>query len=62
MTTIDIRKASTLGKIDSMAATVDLDQDRRNEQPRILTEAERERLDEYIDQIHYSGRCVVLRH
>ena len=35
---------------------VDLDQDRRNKHPRILTEAERERLDEYVDQIHYSSR------
>lgn len=37
-------------------AVVDLDQDRRNKYPRILTENERERLDEYIDQIHYSSR------
>ena len=33
-----------------------LDHDRRNKQPRMLTEAERERLEEYIDAIHYSSR------
>lgn len=33
-----------------------LDHDRRNKQPRMLTDVERERLDEYIDAIHYSSR------
>ena len=33
-----------------------LDHDRRNKQPRMLTETERERLEEYIDAIHYSSR------
>ena len=33
-----------------------LDHDRRNKQPRMLTEPERERLEEYIDAIHYSSR------
>ena len=33
-----------------------LDHDRRNKQPRMLTEVERERLEEYIDSIHYSSR------
>ena len=33
-----------------------LDHDRRNKIPRMLTEAERERLEEYIDAIHYSSR------
>ena len=33
-----------------------LDHDRRNKHPRMLTELERERLEEYIDAIHYSSR------
>ncbi|MCJ1249055.1 Cyclin-dependent kinases regulatory subunit (Cell division control protein cks1) [Trapelia coarctata] len=33
-----------------------LDHDRRNKKPRMLTEAERDRLEEFIDAIHYSGR------
>lgn len=33
-----------------------LDHDRRNKVPRMLTEHERERLEEYIDAIHYSSR------
>ena len=33
-----------------------LDHDRRNKHPRMLTDAERERLEEYIDAIHYSSR------
>ncbi|MCJ1478773.1 Cyclin-dependent kinases regulatory subunit (Cell division control protein cks1) [Lambiella insularis] len=33
-----------------------LDNDRRNKKPRMLTEAERDRLDEFIDAIHYSAR------
>lgn len=33
-----------------------LDNDRRNKRPRMLTEPERERLDEFIDSIHYSAR------
>ena len=39
-----------------MAAT--LDHDRRNKKPRPLTDSERERMDEFIDAIHYSARCV----
>ena len=48
--------AAVLSKNQPSMAAVDLDQDRRNKRPRILTEAERERLDEYVDQIHYSSR------
>ncbi|MCJ1272667.1 Cyclin-dependent kinases regulatory subunit (Cell division control protein cks1) [Puttea exsequens] len=33
-----------------------MDHDRRNKQPRMLTEAERDRLEEFIEQIHYSSR------
>ncbi|MCJ1361278.1 Cyclin-dependent kinases regulatory subunit (Cell division control protein cks1) [Acarospora aff. strigata] len=33
-----------------------LDHDRRNKKPRLLTEPERERLDEFVDSIHYSAR------
>lgn len=33
-----------------------LDHDRRNKHPRMLTELERERLEEYINDIHYSSR------
>lgn len=33
-----------------------LDHDRRNKKPRMLSESERERLDEFIDSIHYSSR------
>ena len=34
-----------------------MDHDRRNKQPRMLTEAERDRLEEFIESIHYSSRC-----
>ncbi|KAI9886201.1 MAG: transcription factor [Watsoniomyces obsoletus] len=34
----------------------DIDVTRRNRKPRLLTEPERQRLDEYIDSIHYSSR------
>ncbi|KAL5345735.1 Cyclin-dependent kinases regulatory subunit (Cell division control protein cks1) [Pseudogymnoascus australis] len=34
----------------------DLDYNRRNKAPRPLSEAEKERLEEYIDSIHYSAR------
>lgn len=36
-----------------------MDHDRRNKHPRMLTEAERERVEEYIDSIHYSSRYVL---
>lgn len=35
-----------------------IDTSRRNAKPRSLTEDERARLDEFIDSIHYSTRCV----
>ncbi|KAI9811351.1 MAG: Cyclin-dependent kinases regulatory subunit (Cell division control protein cks1) [Pycnora praestabilis] len=34
----------------------DSDYNRRNKKPRLLTEPEREKLDEFIDSIHYSSR------
>ena len=34
-----------------------VDSDRRNRHPRMLTDNERERLDEFTDAIHYSSRC-----
>ena len=33
-----------------------LDNDRRNRHPRLLTEAERDRVEEFIESIHYSSR------
>lgn len=35
-----------------------IDMSRRNTRPRLLTDDERVRLDEFIDSIHYSTRCV----
>lgn len=35
-----------------------IDTTRRNPQPRLLTESERARLDEFTDSIHYSTRYV----
>ncbi|KAJ9625911.1 Cyclin-dependent kinases regulatory subunit (Cell division control protein cks1) [Taxawa tesnikishii (nom. ined.)] len=35
---------------------MDIDFTRRNKKPRILTEAERDRLEEFIESIHYSSR------
>jgi cyclin-dependent kinase regulatory subunit CKS1 len=35
-----------------------IDTSRRNRIPRSLTDDERARLDEFIDSIHYSTRCV----
>jgi len=37
-----------------------IDTTRRNAQPRLLTESERARLDEFTDSIHYSTRYVFL--
>lgn len=34
----------------------DIDVTRRNKRPRQLTEPEKEKLDEYTEQIHYSAR------
>lgn len=33
-----------------------LDHDRRNKHPRMLTEPERDRVEEFIESIHYSSR------
>lgn len=35
---------------------MDIDPLRRNKKPRLLLESERDRLDEFIDSIHYSAR------
>ncbi|KNG80626.1 hypothetical protein ANOM_010352, partial [Aspergillus nomiae NRRL 13137] len=35
---------------------MDIDMSRRNKKPRLLLESERERLEEFIDSIHYSAR------
>ena len=32
------------------------DHDRRNKLPRLLTDSERDRLDEFVESIHYSSR------
>lgn len=36
--------------------SVDIDFTRRNKKPRLLTDSERDKLDEFIDAIHYSSR------
>jgi len=41
-------------KVADMA--LDIDFTRRNKKPRLLTDAERDQLDEFIDAIHYSSR------
>ena len=39
-----------------MAADMDIDFTRRNKKPRLLTDSERDKLDEFVDSIHYSSR------
>lgn len=39
-------------------AALDIDYTRRNKKPRLLTDSERDKLDEFIDSIHYSSRYV----
>lgn len=39
-------------------ANMDIDVTRRNKKPRPLSEPERDRLDEFIESIHYSSRSV----
>ena len=34
------------------------DQDRRNKHPRLLSEPERDKLEEFVESIHYSSRYV----
>jgi hypothetical protein len=38
---------------------MDIDHTRRNKKPRQLQDPERAKLEEFIDAIHYSARCVV---
>ena len=38
------------------AIPMDIDPARRNKKPRLLLETEREKLDEFVDSIHYSAR------
>lgn len=40
-------------------ANMDIDFTRRNKKPRQLTDPEREKLDEFVESIHYSSRCAV---
>ena len=42
--------------------SMDIDFTRRNKKPRPLSEGEKEKLDEFVDAIHYSGRYVVYIH
>jgi cyclin-dependent kinase regulatory subunit CKS1 len=37
-------------------ANMDIDHTRRNKKPRLLTDSERDKLDEFVDSIHYSSR------
>lgn len=39
-------------------ADMDIDFTRRNKKPRPLSELEKEKLDEFVDAIHYSARYV----
>ena len=46
-----------------MSSTITaMDHDRRNKHPRLLTEHERDRLEEFIEAIHYSSRFALLAH
>jgi hypothetical protein len=50
------RSDTSYGGSAEMTSYMDIDMTRRNKKPRPLSEAERIKLDEYIDAIHYSGR------
>jgi hypothetical protein len=39
-------------------ASMDIDFTRRNKKPRLLSDSEREKLDEFVESIHYSSRYV----
>lgn len=39
-------------------AAIDIDYTRRNKKARLLTDAEKDQLDEFADNIHYSSRYV----
>lgn len=41
-----------------MSGDLDIDFTRRNKKPRPLSEHEKEKLDEFVDAIHYSARWV----
>lgn len=41
--------------------SLDIDFTRRNKKPRPLSEHEKEKLDEFVDAIHYSSRYLVYR-
>lgn len=41
-----------------MIMTDDIDPTRRNKRARVLADTERDKLDEFIDNIHYSARQV----
>jgi cyclin-dependent kinase regulatory subunit CKS1 len=41
-----------------MTADMEIDFTRRNKKPRPLSEHEKEKLDEFVDAIHYSARYV----
>jgi cyclin-dependent kinase regulatory subunit CKS1 len=43
-----------------MSTELDIDYTRRNKKPRPLSEHEKEKLDEFVDAIHYSARCDVV--
>ena len=49
---------SALLLVVTMANNIDIDFTRRNKKPRPLSELEREKLDEFVDAIHYSARYV----
>lgn len=52
---IGTRHTRTKSTTDEMTS-VDIDFTRRNKKPRLLTDSERDKLDEFIDAIHYSSR------
>lgn len=55
-TTAAINQERKLNEAIIRAMNMDIDISRRNKKPRLLLESERERLEEFIDAIHYSGR------
>lgn len=53
-----ILASHNLPPIPSASMSIDIDHTRRNKKPRLLSESERDKLDEFIDNIHYSSRSV----
>lgn len=39
---------------------MDIDYTRRNKKPRLLTDQEKDQLDEFVDAIHYSSRYAII--